>query len=586
VEAAAEGEASEAGGFIIGTDAAPKHLQKVNVPADFWKAYRADLEGLGRRERLLRMHSDFSVILFGAVDKETGLAPIAFEELIVPLYGGSWKDAEAGVKRLTRDGKTIRTGFQQPTEDRRGYSRSYGPPPKRRARLEAQLAEAKAGSAGDYVNALTGKATTARPKGSVYGPHGNRVKSDLIAAEVKALNRTPVAVNVRAAADVVERRRGAALSALRAAAGALPASKRAALTAALEASGGLSEAWPPVASHLHALRDTGEAVPEALREAESLFSKFKNDATALDTFRRQRAGGGAGVIQYRPAVVPSPFGRPSELGVGALSCSRPLKRAAFSGEAAALNVDLASAHDRWLPAMMRAAGTGGGFDPSWMEWYLELDEPKRRAADEIGITARIWKRVQKAIYNGARLLNDSGTPYKGGSVWKYLRKDGREGTAAEKHAALCDFLRHGGGAPFAEEIQRFADWLVDVWASTDGAAYAGRGGLYAENDAGARLKVSGDGAPERSELRRKLTAFRLQGKEQRLILTFSQALRKAGFPVLSNQADGLVIEAEPEDWPAVQRVFSGAAEALEETEAQLERKPLCKSDEWEGFWGA
>ena len=553
------------GHFLLGTKDAPKGLRKVNMPAAWWDEYEKDLEGLSKRERYVHTHADLCALFGIGLDNQTGLAPISFDKVLVPFFGSRNAASEASKKLSERRGFK-RTGYVQPKLNCHGWSRSFGPTPERLNRLKAMRADA-ALSDGEFINVFKGSPSTAKFKTLLSDRH-NHTFPDLIQKELTAFKDLEVKANINMAERVLRKRQGRARAACRDCFGVLPRSEKGALLEALEEPG-TAKAWGVIGGHLSRLRKKGEEVPEELRTAESRFSRYQNDAKAIEILKHQETRREGDFLWYKPAIGVQRFGRLSERGVALQSCSRPMKRA-LTYRCEYLNVDLSAAHDRWLPEMMREAG----FDPSWMEWYLELDQKKTYAAKQVGIERRTWKAVLKSIYNGASV------DAKGKDVRKDLEKDSRPGAVEDKVRRLKELFCAHGGAPFHTEVRAFVDWQATEWL--EDAQYDANGKKYIKNAVGQTLCVSD---LMDHKLKTSLTAFRLQGREQKLIMTLSQRLRAGGYTVASNQHDGLLIDARRTDWEEILCLFNASRRAVAETSTKLEIKSICEKAEWRELMG-
>ena len=316
-----------------------------------------------------------------------------------------------------------------------------------------------------------------------------------------------------------------------------------------------------VEAHLERLRaavDAAEDGPEKAR----VFGRYLTDLAAYQAVLVQGAEpvdpeDPEGLWQYFPAYKPQRFGRISQIGAGFQSCSREMKEAAYTEVPNARNYDLRAAQPSILVVLMRDAE----IEPVWLADYVSRPKAKVEAAERLGIAVDAWKRAFSAVIMGARVP----TKVQALRIAERLvveqasEREEKKRKRRRKGAVVSTILKAAGPDGFKDAFDRFVayteplraelglwhGWLVEVWVPANGRLNNLDGRTYVTNAVGMKVSVeelSGKGKPW--ELRSRLAAFLLQGREALFVHTLAALHSEYGYVVLSHEHDGLVTQGE------------------------------------------
>lgn len=325
--------------------------------------------------------------------------------------------------------------------------------------------------------------------------------------------------------------------------------------------------------------------------------KHLNDLRCNETVMRNAKDLGGGLKYYVPAYESQKSGRVSELEGGLQSCSRAMKKAAFTFSNC-YNYDLKSSQLYGLRYLSEKAG----MDTEPINIFLSID--KQLKADEVGITKKCYKNCLYAFVMGATTHGFEDTPRywdkKSGkykpeffclSVIKYLLEEADRlnkeknimDLEADKTLALELLDKFNESVDILQKhLEKFYEWLVDDYCKANQTKKGTIKNLAEmsfnlneyKNSKGEYIKK------RRRDLYRKLTAFFLQGIEAAFIhyLSKEEIQTKYNYEVISNQHDGVITIGVIPD-----AAVKEAKEVLSLPYAYLEIKPICDSRE-ETWW--
>ena len=339
---------------------------------------------------------------------------------------------------------------------------------------------------------------------------------------------------------------------------------------------------PSFQSHLSRLRAVAmgpQEGPERVRHQ----ARWRNDLAAYKWIKAQRLTEThvLGVYSYPHAWTAQGSGRIMSRGEdapdrkprgtsGPQSITREGKAAKYAGIPGLHNYDLRSSQPRIFPAEAESRGIVCG----WLREYLADPEAKRTWAREVGCSVDTWKALLLAAMIGGRY----GLP----PLWKtrtqMLTVSGERRSREVPVSASMRALAADLGAEEAEakwpSVRENLEPLVHASSRLQGSlvreaqesSHGGRGGRYYRNAAGMSLALDGLTV---GQMRRKLVAHVLQGREALYIHALAAAAERHGFVVVCNEHDGLVTLGE-----VPEAAKEEAGEAAEMPWAELVEKPF------------
>lgn len=215
------------------------------------------------------------------------------------------------------------------------------------------------------------------------------------------------------------------------------------------------------------------------------------------------------------------------------------------------NKDLRASQPSILTALLREAE----LDPSWLVAYAADSGAKQRAAAFIGVPVGVWKTAFLAMLMGAGVPSlaqvVSGVRGRGKAVEAIRDAVGDEAFGD----TYSRFLAHT--EPLRAVLAEWHTWLADVYLPEHAVRNNADGKHYLTNEVGAKMAVEdlAEGG-EAWQLKARLAAFLLQGREVAFIHTLAASGERYGFEVLSHEHDGLVVLGEVPD-----EAVAAAAEA-------------------------
>jgi hypothetical protein len=264
--------------------------------------------------------------------------------------------------------------------------------------------------------------------------------------------------------------------------------------------------------------------------------RYRNDASCTRAFLSQNPTltKEPDICIYNPAYAPAYTGRISQHLGGLQSCSRRMKKAAYSGIPGLKNFDLKSSQLCALVLELLSAD----IDPSWLIDYISDSDSKYKYATKAGMSVGCWKQCVLALVMGAKF--PEGIGYKEIELSKILETLLKE-TDGDLYKAnnLRIKLKHLV-YPLIEKLTKWHDYLLANYVEKN--KKISRNGPYITNAVGKNLHLSDLNLKSRG--RRKsasiVSAFLLQGIEAAFIHNLTINSPKYGYTVMSNEHDGLV----------------------------------------------
>ncbi len=256
---------------------------------------------------------------------------------------------------------------------------------------------------------------------------------------------------------------------------------------------------------------------------------------------------------------PQMSGRLTELGSCMQGCSREMKKQGFSDIPGIKNYDLKSSQVYGLIQWFEKAK----IDTSWLHEYLAQD--KQVYADAVGISKDRWKQCFMALIMGGYLQEN--VKAKNFEVVKVVKKIRGQLIEQEDYPnvalirALCQEAKGNPDlaltyytrfaqvvAPLKACIDAWQEWMLTKYIP-DESFYAHSQQLLV-NKTGKTFNLTeyqtkGEWDKKKvNKMKRRLSAFLLQGTEAAYIHHLTVISKDFGYRVLSNQHDGLVTIGE------------------------------------------
>ncbi|MBO1065149.1 MULTISPECIES: hypothetical protein [Nostocales] len=263
---------------------------------------------------------------------------------------------------------------------------------------------------------------------------------------------------------------------------------------------------------------------------------------------------------------PQMSGRITEAGVGMQNCSRAMKQAGFSGIPNLKNYDLKSSQVwgliQWFEDANDDAQWKDKIDTTWLTNYLDQD--KQVFADMVGVSKDRWKECFLALVMGAFMIEkvtvEDFAPTK---ALKKVNGEWVETDAAPSRALFNCFYEEANGdaelamsyykkffgvvRPLKVSIDNWQEWLIQRYLKKNSVYPRGSHRVYNRTGVFFNLddykNTKGEWVNSNT-LKRKLSAFFLQGSEAGFIHNLTKLGPVYGFQTLNNQHDGLVVIGE------------------------------------------
>ena len=327
-------------------------------------------------------------------------------------------------------------------------------------------------------------------------------------------------------------------------------------------------------------------------QTEKQYRKYINDLACFNAIRRNIIYlEGTDLGYYIPAYQSQKSGRITELEGKLQSCSRAMKKAAFTFPDC-YNYDLKSSQVYILKWWFEKSG----ISTEWIDMYLASD--KKKWAASIGIPVKCFKNCMYAKFMGAELpsakryWDKKAGKYKPEffclSIVEYLYEQAEKinkgrGIVDDDKAnedLMFELLEKFNNfiKPLQKQLNQFYKWLIYDYCKVNSKKGIVRNLTEMPFDL-KEYKDSNGEYENVSELNRKLTAFFLQGTESAFIhyLTREDIQEKYNYEVINNAHDGLVtIGVIPEVAAREARKAIGLPYAF------LEEKDICsiKEENW------
>ncbi|WP_414530543.1 hypothetical protein [Nodularia chucula] len=333
-------------------------------------------------------------------------------------------------------------------------------------------------------------------------------------------------------------------------------------------------------AHVESLRD------QLLCSSQKDWKAFIVDDYCLKHIKQNHTKLSDGLAEYQVIFGdPQMSGRLTELGTGMQGCSRKMKEQGFSGIPGIKNYDLKSSQVYGLIQWFEKAN----IDTSWLHEYLSQD--KQVYADKVGISKDRWKQCFMALIMGGYLQKD--VKIKNFEVVKVLKKINEQMIEQIDYPnkaiikALCQEAQGNAYlamtyynkfaevvAPLKVCIDAWQDWLLKDYIP-DQSIYP-HGKQLVVNKTGITFNLTeyqtakGEWDKKKlHELKRRISAFFLQGSEAAYIHHLTIISEHFGYRCLSNQHDGLITIGEiPQEAMDIAKRNSGLKYAF------LEEKPF------------
>jgi hypothetical protein len=257
------------------------------------------------------------------------------------------------------------------------------------------------------------------------------------------------------------------------------------------------------------------------------------------------------------------FGRLTEVGGGFQSCSREMKHAAFSGIPDVYNYDLKSSQLLGLKQQFEEAGI------STEQVDVLLNENTAIEAAKIGLTKKEYKAAILMFVMGAWLTAFTKAKSSETSIYEAVERGALTADIDSIYNKLHEKLQ-----PLEKALDEWHNILVAKAPKKMNKSKNITNKVDAKFNLQEYVKAEGK-ILHKSELKRKLAAFYLQGQESCFIMHLTILSKKYNFTVLSNQHDGLVTQGEI---PAEAVIEASQLSGLKY--AQLEKKNFVEGKEF------
>ena len=244
-----------------------------------------------------------------------------------------------------------------------------------------------------------------------------------------------------------------------------------------------------------------------------------------------------GLIEYHPSYKVQMSGRISEIGGGMQSCTREMKKVAFSNIPGLKNYDLKSSQVYGLIQWFEFAH----IDSSWLHTYLS--KSKSDYANYVGVSIDCWKSCFLSLVMNAYLPNEVHKEMcsEDISILNYLLQEakGNEELALNYYFKFYEVVQ-----PLLKSLDKWKDWLIKEYIPM--TAITRHDKQYLANRTGMTLCITEfktDKGKWKNLVRfkRKLCAFLLQGGEASFIHHLTVVSKQYNYTCLNNQHDGLIV---------------------------------------------
>jgi len=271
-----------------------------------------------------------------------------------------------------------------------------------------------------------------------------------------------------------------------------------------------------------------DAYEAALAKERVALNRYTHDLACYETMKKQKTRQiSPSVFEYQTAYRMQMSGRLAQIGGGAQSASRQMKEAIYTGIDDLHNYDIKSSQVYVLIEQLTRARIEAG----WLRTYASTPDAKHVYAAKAGISVDSWKSILYALFMGATLPKNITSS--DGVVRNTLEAEAGQDRLEAAYSRLRGILE----PLYRDALKLWRTYLLDSWLELK--AYRGHAGRrYVKNAVGVRFCV--DDVANPYELKKKLAAFLLQGREAAFIHTLTGYADEYGFQVISNEHDGLV----------------------------------------------
>ena len=267
----------------------------------------------------------------------------------------------------------------------------------------------------------------------------------------------------------------------------------------------------------------------AKRTESTALNRYTHDLAcylAMKTQKTQQIS--PSVFEYQVAYRMTMSGRLAQIGGGAQSASRLMKKKIYTGLEDVRNYDIKSSQVYVLIELL----TEAGIDASWLQQYVDTPKAKHTYARKVNISTDAWKSILYALFMGAALPQDIEASE--GDIRKTLMGEVDPNQLSTTYSQLYDVV-----APlYNDALKPWRKHLIGPWLQENSYTGGPGGRVYVKNAVGVRFRV--DDVPNPYELKKKLAAFLLQGREAAFIHKLTALSAQYDFQVISNEHDGLV----------------------------------------------
>jgi hypothetical protein len=306
------------------------------------------------------------------------------------------------------------------------------------------------------------------------------------------------------------------------------------------------------------LREQPQENPRTINDINCLLSLFNKDATFEDDFN----------LEYRAVYTPKFGGRIYELDGGTQSMSRQARFNLMNDTPNFYNYDLKSSQVYSLMDLFEEANVS----ISWLENYL--DQPKQVFADRCNLSVDAWKACLMSLIMGAKVPSNKQLEYSSLCSRKAIYNTIREESESDAEAVRKLIAFSHEVKDLDKQIKQLQDYLLNDKVAKN--KYFANGKIYITNSVGSTFCISDYWSlkdkkyKDLEELKRKLTAFYLQGYEACFIFYIHQLAEIYDYKVVGNYHDGVTTIGEiPQEAIEDARLASG------NKYAHLEIKPIA-----------
>jgi hypothetical protein len=289
-----------------------------------------------------------------------------------------------------------------------------------------------------------------------------------------------------------------------------------------------------------------KSVEKGSKEFLSLRGKYINDRTCFLTVCKQVSSDTDvdGFHLYSAAHRVQKAGRFSEIGGGLQSASKEMKLASTLGVTNLYNYDLVSSQVNGLIQEFARHG----LVTDWLENYRDDPNAKVKFAKLIGVDVATWKICLLATIMGSTISRNPNSSVYNALLDFQIRVFKNADGLSQRFVNFIIAIK-----PLKAELDKWHNILIGNWVdkSTDSLTYKYKNLKLMRNATGMKAivgKILKNGSVKtlinRSQLKRELAAFILQGQEAAFIHHLTILSNKFNYVVIGNEHDGLITIGE------------------------------------------